>query len=176
MLTWFAPKGAEGHTLEMLNQKNLFKYIDDFETIIFNKGNLSNNLQIDASSLGTGDNDVMNLTLQTSATITGINKGLTIGFTEENLTSAVNLDLTPADDVNNLTLAIQATGTGYINLTVANSVETINFNGINIALAGTTITGTSNSGDTWEVQLSGVEANNLTLDEGILTIGQDTGA
>ena len=176
MLTWFAPTGAEGHTLETLNQKNLFKYIDDFETIIFNKGNLSNNLQIDASSLGTGDNDVMNLTLQTSATITGINKGLTIGFTEENLTSAVNLDLTPADGVNNLTLAIQATGTGYINLTVANSVETINFNGINIALAGTTITGTSNSRDAWEVQLSGVEANNLTLDEGILTIGQDTGA
>ena len=176
MLTWFAPTGAEGHTLETLNRENLFKYIDDFETIIFNKGNLSNNLQIDASSLRTGDNDVMNLTLQTSATITGINKELTIGFTEENLTSAVNLDLTPADDINNLTLAIQATGTGYINLTVANSVETINFNGINIVLAGTTITGTSNSGDAWKVQLSGVEANNLTLNEGILTIGQDTGA
>ena len=176
MLTWFAPKGTTTHTLNELNDSNLFNHISGFETIIFNKGNQSNNLRIDASSLGAEANGVTNLTLQTSATITGINQGLTIGFTEENLTSAVNLDLTPADNVNNLTLAIQATGTGYINLTVANSVETINFNGINIELADTTITGTSNSGNAWKVQLSGVEANNLTLNEGILTIGQDTGA
>lgn len=177
MLTWFAPTGTEGHTLETLNQENFFKYIDDFETIIFNKGNLSNNLQIDASSLGMEGNDVTNLTLKTSATITGINEKLTIGFTEENLTSAVNLDLTPADGVDNLTLAIQTTGTGYINLTVAKSVETINFTEFDaIRLQDSTIIGTSDGKD-WKVDLSGVDGT-LSFDfgTGILTIGQGTGA
>lgn len=174
MLTWFAPTGAEGHTLETLNQKNLFEYIDDFETIIFNKGNLSNNLQIDASSLGTEANDVMNLTLQTSATITGINKKLTIGFTEENLTSAVNLDLTPADDVDNLTLDIETTGTGYIKLTVGEGVKTIDFGSGVFDNENTTISGTSEVGE-WKVDLSGVTGD-LSFENGILTIGQDTGA
>ena len=174
MLTWFAPTGAEGHTLETLNQNNLFKYIDDFETIIFNKGNLSNNLQIDASSLGTGNNDVMNLTLQTSATITGINEELTIGFTEENLTSAVNLDLTPADDVDNLTLDIETTGKGYIKLTVGEGVKKIYFGSGVFDNENTTISGTSEVGE-WKVDLSGVTGD-LSFENGILTIGQDTGA
>ena len=173
MLTWFAPTGNVGHTLETLNQKNLFKYIDDFETIIFNKGNLSNNLQIDASSLGTGDNDVMNLTLQTSATITGINKKLTIGFTEENLTSAVNLDLTPADDVDNLTLDIETTGKGYIKLTVGEGVKTIDFGSGVFDNENTTISGTSEVGD-WKVDLSGVTGD-LSFENGTLTIGEATG-
>ena len=174
MLTWFAPKGATTHTLTELNANNLFDRISGFETIIFNKGNQSNNLRIDASSLGAEANDVTNLTLQTSATITGINKELTIGFTEENLTSAVNLDLTPADDVDNLTLAIQTTGTGYINLTVAKSVETINFTEFDtIRLQDSTIIGTSD-GKEWKVRLSGVTGD--LSEDGTLTINNDAGA
>ena len=174
MLTWFAPKGATTHTLNKLDADNLFEHISGFETIIFNKGNQSNNLQIDASSLGTGDNDVTNLTLKTSATITGINEKLTIGFTEENLTSAVNLDLTPANNVDNLTLAIQTTGTGYINLTVAKSVETINFTEFDtIRLQDSTIIGTSD-GKEWKVRLSGVTGD--LSEDGTLTINNDAGA
>ena len=174
MLTWFAPKGTTTHTLNELNDSNLFNHISGFETIIFNKGNLSNNLQIDASSLGTGDNDVMNLTLQTSATITGINEELTIGFTEENLTSAVNLDLTPADDVDNLTLDIETTGKGYIKLTVGEGVKKIYFGSGVFDNENTTISGTSEVGE-WKVDLSGVTGD-LSFENGILTIGQDTGA
>mgnify|MGYP005868588779 CR=1 FL=1 len=174
MLTWFAPKGATTHTLTELNANNLFDRISGFETIIFNKGNQSNNLRIDASSLETEANDVTNLTLQTSATITGINEELTIGFTEENLTSAVNLDLTPADDVDNLTLAIQTTGTGYINLTVAKSVKTINFTEFDtICLQDSTIIGTSD-GKEWKVRLSGVTGD--LSEDGTLTINNDAGA
>lgn len=174
MLTWFAPTGDVGHTLKELDATNLFDDIKGFETIILNKGNASNNLQIDASSLGTEDNDVTNLTLKTSATITGINEKLTIGFTEENLESAVNLDLTPADSVTTLTLDIETTGTGYIKLMVAKSVETINFTKFDtIRLQDSTIIGTSD-GKAWEVRLSGVTGE--LSDDGILTINNDAGA
>ena len=176
MLTWFAPKGATTHTLTELNANNLFDLISGFETIIFNKGNQSNNLRIDASSLGTEANDVTNLTLQTSATITGINQGLTIGFAEPTLKSAVNLDLRPDDDVDNLTLAIQTTGTGYINLTVGDEVKEIKFGSANFDHESKIISGSSEAGD-WRVNLSGVEGTlSFDSDTGILTIGQDTGA
>ena len=91
MLTWFAPKGNEGHTLEKLDV-DFFNHIKGFETIIFNKGNKSNNLEIDASSLGTND-DPVTLMLMSSGTIEGIHDGLVIGFTELKLNQDVNFQL-----------------------------------------------------------------------------------
>lgn len=177
MLTWFAPKGATTHTLNKLDADNLFKHISGFETIIFNKGNQSNNLQIDASSLGT-DDDPVTLMLMSSGTIEGIHDGLVIGFTEPNLNQDVDFKLSANKENSMLTLDIGTTKNHAINLSSLENISEIAFRGTNITLdeSSRTISGTSEVGD-WKVDLSGVDGT-LSFDfgTGILTIGQGTGA
>lgn len=177
MLTWFAPKGATTHTLNKLDANNLFKHISGFETIIFNKGNQSNNLQIDASSLGT-DDDPVTLMLMSSGTIEGIHDGLVIGFTEPNLNQDVDFKLSANKENSMLTLDIGTTKNHAINLSSLENISEIAFRGTNITLdeSSRTISGTSEVGD-WKVDLSGVDGT-LSFDfgTGILTIGQGTGA
>lgn len=172
MLTWFAPKGNEGHTLEKLNATNLFGHIEGFETIILNKGNKSNNLEIDASSLGTHD-DPVTLMLMSSGTIEGIHDGLVIGFTEPKLDRNVNFQLSAKEPSSTLTLDIGTTNDHAINLSSLENISTIVFQGTNIMLDGNTITGSSADGS-WKVHLSGVDGGDLSLDENALTI-ENTG-
>lgn len=170
MLTWFAPRGNVGHTLKELDA-NFFKHITGFETIILNKGNSSNNLQIDASSLGSDENPVT-LMLMSSGTIEGIHSGLVIGFTEPGLNQDVNFQLSATDPSSTLTLDIGTTSAHAINLSSLENISTIVFQGTdNIMLNGATITGSRAEGS-WEVHLSGVDgSSNLSLNENILTIG-----
>ena len=172
MLTWFAPKGNEGHTLKKLNATNLFGHIEGFETIILNKGNASNNLQIDASSLGTHD-DPVTLMLMSSGTIEGIHDGLVIGFTEPKLDQDVDFQLNATEPGSTLTLDIGTTSGHAINLSSLENISTIVFQGTNIMLDGNTITGSSADGS-WKVHLSGVDGGDLSLDENALTI-ENTG-
>lgn len=171
MLTWFAPKGNEGHTLEKLDAA-FFEHITGFETIIFNKGNKSNNLQIDASSLGSDDNPVT-LMLMSSGTIEGIHRGLVIGFTEPKLNQDVNFQLSATDSDSMLTLDIGTTGDHAINLSSLENISAIEFQGTNITLDGVTITGSSDDGG-WKVHLSGVDDGILKLEGNILTIKEAT--
>lgn len=174
MLTWFAPTGNVGHTLKKLDA-DFFDYITGFETIILNKGNSSNNLQIDASSLGSDKNPVT-LMLMSSGTIEGIHSGLVIGFTEPGLNQDVNFQLSATDPSSTLTLDIGTTSAHAINLSSLENISTIVFQGAdNIMLTGETITGSRAEGS-WEVHLSGVDgSSNLSLKENILTIGEATG-
>ena len=171
MLTWFAPKGNEGHTLKKLDA-DFFSHITGFETIIFNKGNASNNLEIDASSLGTHD-DPVTLMLMSSGTIEGIHDGLVIGFTEPKLDRNVNFQLSAKESSSTLTLDIGTTSGHAINLSSLENISTIVFQGTNIMLDGNTITGSSADGS-WKVHLSGVDGGDLSLDENALTI-ENTG-
>lgn len=171
MLTWFAPKGNEGHTLKKLDA-DFFSHITGFETIIFNKGNASNNLEIDASSLGTHD-DPVTLMLMSSGTIEGIHDGLVIGFTEPKLDRNVNFQLSAKEPSSTLTLDIGTTSGHAINLSSPENISTIVFQGTNIMLDGNTITGSSADGS-WKVHLSGVDGGDLSLDENALTI-ENTG-
>lgn len=169
MLTWFAPTGNVGHTLQKLDA-DFFDHITDFETIILNKGNSSNNLQIDASSLGSDENPVT-LMLMSSGTIEGIHSGLVIGFTEPGLNQDVNFQLSAKESSSRLQLDIGTTNGHAINLSSLGNISTIVFQGTNITLSGATITGSSDDGN-WEVHLSGVDgSSNLSLNENILTIG-----
>ena len=174
MLTWFAPTGNVGHTLKKLDA-DFFDYITGFETIILNKGNSSNNLQIDASSLGSDKNPVT-LMLMSSGTIEGIHSGLVIGFTEPGLNQDVNFQLSATDPSSTLTLDIGTTSAHAINLSSLENISTIVFQGAdNIMLTGETITGSRAEGS-WEVHPSGVDgSSNLSLKENILTIGEATG-
>ena len=176
MLTWFAPTGDEAHTLETLNQDNLFKNISNFETIIFNKGNASNNLHIDAFSLGTID-DPVTLMLMSSGTIEGIHDGLVIGFTEPKLDRNVDFKLHASTVDSMLTLDIGTTNGHAINLSEVANISTIEFRGKDIILdkSSSTISGSSDVGE-WTVNLFGVDGNDLSLADNILTIGQDAGA
>ena len=169
MLTWFAPTGTTTHTLNELNDINLFNHISGFETIIFNKGNQSNNLQIDASSLGT-DDDPVTLMLMSSGTIEGIHDGLVIGFTEPNLNQDVDFKLNANRENSMLTLDIGTTKNHAINLSSLENISKIAFQGTNITLdeSSCTISGTSEVGN-WKVDLSGVEGN-LFFENGVLTI------
>lgn len=167
-LTWFAPKGNEGHTLEKLDAA-FFDHIKGFETIIFNKGNKSNNLEIDASLLGTND-DPVTLMLMSSGTIEGIHDGLVIGFTEPELNQDVNFQLSATDSRSTLKLDIGTTNDYAINLSSLENISAIEFQGTDITLDGKTITGSSAEGS-WEVHLSGVDGGSLSLNENILTIG-----
>lgn len=168
MLTWFAPTGHVGHTLQKLDA-DFFEHITGFETIILNKGNSSNNLQIDASSLGSAENPVT-LMLMSSGTIEGIHSGLVIGFTEPGLKQDVNFQLSAKDPSSTLTLDIGTTSAHAINLSSLENISAIEFQGKNIKLDGETITGSSAEGS-WEVHLSGVDGGSLSLNENILTIG-----
>ena len=171
MLTWFAPKGNEGHTLKKLDA-DFFSHITGFETIIFNKGNASNNLEIDASSLGTHD-DPVTLMLMSSGTIEGIHDGLVIGFTEPKLDRNVNFQFSAKEPSSTLTLDIGTTSDHAIKLSSLENISTIVFQGTNIMLDGNTITGSSADGS-WKVHLSGVDGGDLSLDENALTI-ENTG-
>lgn len=171
MLTWFAPTGNVGHTLQKLDA-DFFDHITGFETIILNKGNSSNNLQIDASSLGSDENPVT-LMLMSSGTIEGIHSGLVIGFTEPGLNQDVNFQLSAKESSSRLQLDIGTTNGHAINLSSLGNISTIVFQGTdNIKLNGETITGSSAEGN-WEVHLSGVD--DISLDGNILTIGEATG-
>ena len=68
----------------------------------------------------------------TSATITGIDNTLKIGFNEPGLTSHVNLNLTSADSADTLNLAMGTTNKSYINLTT--TTKKIKFHTENKAL------------------------------------------
>lgn len=170
-LTWFAPKGNEGHTLEKLDAA-FFNHIKGFETIIFNKGNKSNNLEIDASLLGTND-DPVTLMLMSSGTIEGIHDGLVIGFTEPELNQDVNFQLSATDSRSTLKLDIGTTNDYAINLSSLENISAIEFQGTDITLDGKTITGSSADGS-WKVHLSGVD--DIILTGNTLTIGEATGA
>lgn len=176
MLTWFAPKGNEGHTLEKLNV-DFFNHIKGFETIIFNKGNKSNNLEIDASSLGTND-DPVTLMLMSSGTIEGIHDGLVIGFTELKLNQDVNFQLSAANPNSTLTLDIGTTNSHAINLSKVTNISTIVFQGeenIELDQDEKTIS-CSNPDGSWKVILSGVDnGSSLSLANNILTIEGATG-
>ncbi|WP_296989377.1 hypothetical protein [uncultured Desulfovibrio sp.] len=176
MLTWFAPKGNEGHTLEKLDA-DFFGHIKGFETIIFNKGNKSNNLEIDASSLGTND-DPVTLMLMSSGTIEGIHDGLVIGFTEPELNQDVNFQLSAANQNSMLTLDIGTTNSHAINLSKVTNISTIVFQGeenIELDQDEKTISCSSPDGN-WKVILSGVDdGSSLSLADNILTIGGATG-
>lgn len=176
MLTWFAPKGNEGHTLEKLNV-DFFDHIKGFETIIFNKGNKSNNLEIDASSLGTND-DPVTLMLMSSGTIEGIHDGLVIGFTELKLNQDVNFQLSAANPNSTLTLDIGTTNSHAINLSKVTNISTIVFQGeenIELDQDEKTIS-CSNPDGNWKVILSGVDnGSSLSLADNILTIEGATG-
>ena len=178
MLTWFAPKGNEGHTLEKLDV-DFFNHIKGFETIIFNKGNKSNNLEIDASSLGTND-DPVTLMLMSSGTIEGIHDGLVIGFTELKLNQDVNFQLSAANPNSMLTLDIGTTNSHAINLSKVTNISTIVFQGeeneenIELDQDEKTIS-CSNPDGNWKVILSGVDnGSSLSLADNILTIGEAT--
>ena len=177
MLTWFAPKGNEGHTLKKLNATNLFGHIEGFETIILNKGNASNNLQIDASSLGTHD-DPVTLMLMSSGTIEGIHDGLVIGFTEPKLDQDVDFQLNATEPGSTLTLDIGTTNNHAIKLSEVTNISKINFlDEENITLSRDAKTISCSSPDeNWKVILSGVDdGSSLSLDGNTLTIG-NTGA
>lgn len=175
MLTWFAPKGNEGHTLEKLDV-DFFNHIKGFETIIFNKGNKSNNLEIDASSLGTND-DPVTLMLMSSGTIEGIHDGLVIGFTELKLNQDVNFQLSAANPNSTLTLDIGTTNSHAINLSKVTNISTIVFQGeenIELDQDEKTIS-CSNPDGNWKVILSGVDNDSsLSLADNILTIREAT--
>lgn len=176
MLTWFAPKGNEGHTLEKLNV-DFFDHIKGFETIIFNKGNKSNNLEIDASSLGTND-DPVTLMLMSSGTIEGIHDGLVIGFTEPGLNQDVNFQLSAKEPSSTLKLDIGTTSDHAINLSKVTNISTIVFQGeenIELDQDEKTIS-CSNPDGNWKVILSGVDNDSsLSLADNILTIEGATG-
>lgn len=173
MLTWFAPTGNVGHTLKKLDA-DFFNHITGFETIILNKGNSSNNLQIDASSLGAAENPVT-LMLMSSGTIEGIHGDLVIGFTEPGLNQDVNFQLSAKEPSSTLKLDIGTTSDHAINLSSLENISAIVFQGANIMLDGDTITGSSADGS-WKVHLSGVDdGSSLSLDGNTLTIGEATG-
>lgn len=176
MLTWFAPTGNVGHTLKELDA-NFFNHIKGFETIIFNKGNKSNNLEIDASSLGTNDAPVT-LMLMSSGTIEGIHDGLVIGFTELKLNQDVNFQLSAANPNSTLTLDIGTTNSHAINLSKVTNISTIVFQGeenIELDQDEKTISCPNPDGN-WKVILSGVDnGSSLSLADNILTIEGATG-
>lgn len=144
-LTWFGPTGSTTHTLAQLNA-NSFGDLSGFETLVLNKGNSTNSLNIDASWF-TGKG-VGTLQLMTSANITGIDDTLTIGFTEGNLTSLAALDLTADNkgtDILNLKVMDSGVGKGGFVALTAKDFETIKLTGSSASYVETIATNTYQS-------------------------------